>query len=104
LRADAQQPLVGVLIPISSAAAARNIEAFRAGLREAGYDESRNVKIELRFADGRTERLPGLANGLVGLKPAVIVAGGPQAALAVRKATAAIPVVMNSSENPIASA
>jgi putative tryptophan/tyrosine transport system substrate-binding protein len=100
--AHAQQRLVGVLIPISSAAAARNIEAFRAGLRDLGHSESRDIRIEVRFADGTTERLPGLASELVALKPAVIVAGGPQAAVAVRNATPTIPVVMNSSENPIA--
>ncbi|PWT88201.1 MAG: hypothetical protein C5B56_09165 [Proteobacteria bacterium] len=101
-RAHAQQRLVGVLIPISSAAAARNIGAFRAGLRDLGHSESRDIKFELRFADGVTERLGGLASELVALKPAVIVAGGPQAAVAVRTATPTIPIVMNSSENPIA--
>src|SRR5262245_36705256 len=105
LAARAQQPhdlpLIGVLSPISSATAAFYVEAFRAGLRGLGYVETRNVKIELRFANGVTERLPDLATELVALKPAVIIAGGPQAALAVRNATRTIPIIMNSSENPV---
>ena len=94
-------PLIGILSALSSAAAARNIDAFRAGLRDLGYVESRNIKVELRFADGVTERLPDLATELVALKPAVIIAGGPQAALAVHDVTHTIPIVINSSENPV---
>jgi putative ABC transport system substrate-binding protein len=105
IAARAQQPpalpLIGILSPLSWATGARNIEAFRAGLRDLGYVESRNVKVELRFADGVTERLPDLATELVALKPAVIIAGGPQAALAVHDVTHTIPIVMNSSENPV---
>jgi putative tryptophan/tyrosine transport system substrate-binding protein len=95
------RPLIGVLSPLSPATAARNVEAFRAGLRDLGYVEGRNITIELRFAEGAIERLPDLASELVALNPAVIVAGSPPAALAVRKLTRTIPIVMNSSENPI---
>jgi putative ABC transport system substrate-binding protein len=105
LGARAQQatarPLVGVLSPLSPATAARNIAALRAGLRDLGYVEGRNITIELRFADGSLPRLPDLASELVALNPAVIVAGSPPAALAVRTVTRTIPIVMNSSENPI---
>jgi hypothetical protein len=90
------------LAPISSIAAARNIEAFRAGLRDLGYVEGRDITLELRFAEGAIERLPVLAAELVALKPAVIVAGSPPAAPAARQATSAIPIVMNSSPNPLA--
>ena len=95
-------PLVGVLSPISADTAKRNIQAFRSGLRALGYREGQNIRIELRFGDGAIERLPALAAELVRLKPAVIVAGSPPAALAVRDATHTIPIVMNSSENPLA--
>ena len=95
-------PIVGVLSPISSMAAARNVEALREGLRELGYIEGRNIAIELRFADGAVEPLPELAAGLVGLKPAVIVAGSPSAAIACHNATRTIPIVMNCSSDPIA--
>jgi ABC-type uncharacterized transport system substrate-binding protein len=97
----AELPLIGFLSPISSATASFYIEAFQEGLRDLGYVENRNVKIEFRFANGLTDRLPDLAAELVELKPAVIIAGGPQAALALRNVTRAIPIVMNSSESPI---
>ena len=104
LAARAQQtpshPLIGVLSPLASTAAA-HIEAFRAGLRELGYVEGRNITIELRFPEGVIERLPDLAIELVALKPAVIVAGSPPAAIAARNVTRTIPIVVNSSENPV---
>ena len=105
LVARAQQapvrPIIGVLSPISTAAAARNTEALRTGLRDLGYSEGRNITLEQRYADGAIERLPDLAAELVALKPAVIVAGSPAAALAVRNATRTIPIVMNSSPDPV---
>ena len=97
----AGRPLIGVLLPISPAAAARNLEALRAGLRALGYSEDRTVAIEVRYADGAIERLPNLASELVALNPAVIVAGSPPAALAVRAVTRSIPIVMNSSPDPV---
>jgi len=93
-------PVIGVLSPLSSASAA-HLEAFRAGLRELGYVEGRNITVELRFAEGVIERLPELAAELAALKPAVIVAGSPPAALAARNVTRTIPIVINSSENPV---
>jgi putative ABC transport system substrate-binding protein len=95
------RPLVGVLLPLSSATATRNIEAFREGLRDLGYVEGRNITLETRFAEGTIERLPALAAELVALKPAIIVAGSPPAVLAARNVTHTIPIVMNSNENPI---
>lgn len=104
LSAHAQQAasrsVIGVLLPISPAAAARNISALRAGMRDLGYSEGRDITLELRFADGAIERLPDLAAELVALKPAVIVAGSPPAAVAVRNATRTIPIVMNSITDP----
>ena len=78
------QRLIGVLSPISETAAERNVEALRAGLRELGYTEGRNIRLEIRYADGAIERLPQLAAELVGFGPAVIVAGSPPAAIAAR--------------------
>ena len=95
-------PIIAVLSPISAAAATRNIEALRTGLRDLGYSEGRNITLEIRYADGAIERLAELVAELVALKPAVIVAGSPAAALAVRAVTARIPVVMNSSLDPVA--
>jgi putative tryptophan/tyrosine transport system substrate-binding protein len=94
--------LIGVLSPISEDAAFRNVEALRAGLRELGYFEGRNIRLEIRYAGGATERLPQLATELVKLKPDVIVAGSPPAAIAARNATRTIPIIMNSSPDPVA--
>ncbi len=59
-------PLIGILSPLSAGTATRNIEGFRAGLRELGYFEGRNVTLELRFAEGMPERMPALATEFCG--------------------------------------
>lgn len=96
------RPLIGLLSPLSAGTAARNIEAFRSGLREHGYVEGRNIAFEFRFADGVVGRLRELAAELVALKPAIIVAGTGPAALAVRNATRTIPIVMSVNQDPVA--
>ena len=68
-------------------------EAFRQGLRDLAYVEDRNVVIEYRDAEGKLDRLPALAAGLVALKVDVIVAPGPAHALAAKQATRTIPIV-----------
>ncbi len=77
--------------------------AFPRGLRELGYVEGRNLVIEWRFADGQSERLPGLAEELMRLKLDVLVAGSSQAIRALQKATATIPIVMATSGDPVGS-
>lgn len=94
-------PLIGVLSPISAVTAAPYIDALRAGLRDLGYIEGRDIALELRFAEGAIERLARLAAELVALQPAVIITGSPPATRAVREVTTTIPIIMNSSENPI---
>jgi ABC-type uncharacterized transport system substrate-binding protein len=69
------------------------VDAFRQGMRDHGYVDGRNVTIEVRWAEGRSERFPGLVEGLLRLKPDVIVAVSLPAALAARNATTTIPVV-----------
>ena len=76
-------------------------EAFRQGLRELGYVEGQNVAFDLRHAHGKTERLPGLAAELVGLKVDVIVTAATQAALAAKQATTTIPIVMATGGDPV---
>ena len=77
-----------------------NVEAFKQGLRELGYVEGRNISIEYRWAEGRDERLPGLAADLVRLKVDVIVASS-QAAVAAKQATTVIPIVMPIITDPV---
>ena len=72
-------------------------------MRELGYAEGGNLKIEWRFADGRNELLPGMAAELVQLKPDIIVAAGAQAIGAAQKATTTIPIVMGTTGDPVGS-
>jgi putative ABC transport system substrate-binding protein len=66
---------------------------LRKGLEELGYVDGRDVEILVRMAENQAERLPGLAEQIVALKPAVIVAGAVDAALVAKKATSSIPIV-----------
>ena len=79
LVARAQQPvmpLIGILGSGSLSAFVDYLDAFRQGLRETGYIDGQNVAIKSRSAEGRFERLPGLAAELVQRRVAVIVTTG----------------------------
>ena len=77
--------------------------AFLHGMRELGYIEGKNLAIVWRFADGKAERLPGLAAELVQMKVDLILAAGTQATSAAQKATATIPIVMGTAGDPVGS-
>lgn len=93
---------VGVLGVASATGYARQVDAFRRGLRDLGYIEGKNVLIEFRWADGNASRLPELAAELVRLNPDVIVTSGPGTAIA-KRATSTIPIVMAVSTNAVES-
>ena len=107
--AEAQQPAAGVHrigylspgFPPTVTDPVGTLLAFRARLAELGYLEGQTLKLELRFAEGDTERLPGLAAELVQLRPRIIVASGSAATAAAKEATASIPIVMAASLDPI---
>jgi ABC-type uncharacterized transport system substrate-binding protein len=85
---------IGFLGVTAAAEHARRIAALRQGLRDLGYDEGKNLVIEFRWAEGKYDRLPGLAAELVGLKVDVIVTHGTPGARAAKEATTTIPIVM----------
>ena len=85
---------IGLLGPHSYSAQTKAVEALRAGLRDLGYVEGKNIVIEYRWAEGKYDRLHTLAAELVALKVNVIVTtGGTPPALAAKHATTTIPIV-----------
>jgi putative ABC transport system substrate-binding protein len=95
-------PRVAFLMSETVSAQADTIDAVRAGLRDHGYVEGKNIAIELRSADGDYDRLPGLAAELARLKIDVIVAFGTKAVMAAVGATSTLPIVDPSMGDPVA--
>ena len=94
-------PVIGFLSGTPSAPFAHLVAAYREGLREMGYVEGRNLVIEFRGAEGQYDRLPEMAADLVRRQVAVITTtGGDPAALAVKAATAIIPIVFTAGTDP----
>jgi putative ABC transport system substrate-binding protein len=107
LAADAQESKAGTtarigrLSALSAEADAPNLEAFRKGLRDLGWVEGRSFILETRFADGKPDQLPGLAAELVRQRVDLILAGSSPGALAAKKATGTIPIVMVTTGDPV---
>ena len=103
--ADAQQskkvPRIGFLTNAPLSALARRTDAFRQGLRELGYVEGKNILVELRSADGKSDRLHVLVDEFVRLKMDVIVTGGGGITRVVKDATSTIPIVMAQDSDPV---
>jgi len=103
--AQAQQPAkiprIAWLTASSLSAPSARIEAFRQGLRDLGYVEGKNIVIELRFGEGKLDRLPALAAELVRLKVDIIVTGGPAPTRAAKAATSTIPIIMTQDPDPV---
>jgi putative tryptophan/tyrosine transport system substrate-binding protein len=78
------------------------IESFRARLRQLGWIEERNIRFDYRSAEGDDNRQPALAAELVAIPVDLILTWGSPAALAAKRATAAIPIVMGAIGDPVA--
>lgn len=98
-----KRPRIGFLGNSTASLEANLLNPFRDGLREFGYVEGQNVSIEYRWAEGSYGRLPALIAELIAAKVDVIVTAGTPAALAVRKATTTIPLVMVAVGDPVGS-
>src|SRR5215831_13369509 len=103
LAARAQQPAKVVRLGYLAPARLPNlIEALLGGLRDLGYVEGQNLAIEYRFALGQTKSYDELAQELVSLDPAAIVLTGTPAALALKRQTTTIPIILAPIADPIA--
>jgi putative tryptophan/tyrosine transport system substrate-binding protein len=106
LASFAQQPAkiarIGFLHPASPEGVGDvRLQAFRDGLHELGYVEGKNLQLEVRWGEGKLERLPALAAELVQLKVDVIVAATSPSVVAAHQATRTIPIVMPLSPDPV---
>jgi putative ABC transport system substrate-binding protein len=95
-------PLIGFLHSGLPQVNSGVVEAFRQGLRETGYAENKNLKIEFRWAEDHNDRLPMLAAELV-RRPVAVIAANSIAAVAAKAATATIPIVFQSGIDPVVS-
>ena len=93
-------PMVGFLRSTAAAGSEPLVRAFRQGLNETGFVEGQNVTVEYRWADDQDDRIPGMAAELVRRRAAVIVANGI-AALGIKSATTAIPIVFTMGFDPV---
>jgi putative tryptophan/tyrosine transport system substrate-binding protein len=103
LAAHAQQPampVVGFLRDTPLGPFAHIMNAFRLGLKEAGFVEGQNVAIEFRSAEGHSDRLPALVADLI-RRPAAVIVGNTRSALAAKAATTTVPIVFGTGGDPV---
>ena len=105
--AEAQQPKkiprIGYLSPSGNANnPGTQVEAFRQGLRDLGYVDTKNIQVEYRYVEGKSDTIPRLVGELVQLKVDVLVLGPQPAIRAAKQATKTIPIVIVTSQDPVA--
>lgn len=106
--AQAQQakrpPRIGYLSASSVSAIASRTAAFRQGLSELGYVEGKNIVIEYRYGDGKLDRVPALAAGLIRLNvDMIVIAGGNGAVRRVKQSIDSVPIIMANVLDPVGS-
>jgi putative ABC transport system substrate-binding protein len=103
--AQAQQPAeiprIGYLLASSLSINAARLEAFRQGLRDLSYVDGKDIIIEWRSADGKSDRLAALAAELVRLPVKVIVSGGSTSTRAAKAASSTVPIVITNDPDPV---
>jgi len=100
--AEVKTPRIGLIQTGSQEANQRLLDAFREGLSGLGWSDGRNIAILDRWAEGRTERLPGIVKELIGSGVAVLVTAGTAATLAAKRASATTPIVLVGVDDPVA--
>jgi putative ABC transport system substrate-binding protein len=102
VRAQQDMPVIGSLNLASPENYPQFFQAFRDGLKDKGYVEGANLRIEYRYGQGHSDRLPALAADLVARRVSLIAAlGSPNAALAAKAATATIPILFAVGGDPV---
>src|SRR6516162_4219488 len=106
LAARAQQPgklpTIGLLGATTPVVESQRVAVFVQRLRELGWIEDRTIAIEVRWAEGRTERFGEIADEFVRLKVDVIVTAGTASVIAAKQATSVIPIVFATAGDPVA--
>jgi ABC-type uncharacterized transport system substrate-binding protein len=99
-RAQQGVPVVGFVRSATDAGSAGIVEAFRQGLKEAGFVEGQNVAVEFYYADNRPDRLSSLITDLI-RRPVAVIVGNTPSALAAKAATKTVPIVFASGTDPV---
>ena len=99
---QAKIPKIGWFSGLSASAARSGLSGVQRELRALGYVEGENFTFDYRYADNTLDRLPALADELVGLKVDVLIARAPRPALAAKNATRTIPIVFYDVADPVA--
>jgi ABC-type uncharacterized transport system substrate-binding protein len=95
-------PILSNLTSVSESDAHTRLAAFRQGLRDLGWTEGRNIRIDYRFGDGYSTRVAQLARELIELQPEVILSQGSAAVAALRQHTLSIPIIFVQVSDPVA--